>query len=272
PNRAWLNIATTNEARSKIRLWFKRERREENIKEGRESLESEFKRNKINLSEDNYREFLSDDFKRHNCETLDDFYASIGYGGISLSKIIPRLKDKYQKMYEDTEKEETSVIPLVKPKPSAKNNIILDRVDNLAIKFAQCCNPLPGDDIVGYITRGYGISVHTSKCTNYLSAVRRNVPEEMERWYDIQWTNDCNTQLQTSFEVTATDRVGLVHDISEVLMEARVPIIHSSSRRLKNGNALFESTIVISSTEQLKNLFDKLRRIKGVMSVERASI
>jgi len=272
PNRAWLSIVTTTEARSKIRSWFKRERRDENIKEGKESLESEFKRNKINISEDKYEEFLSDDFKRHNCETLDDFYASIGYGGISLTKIIPRLKDKYQKLYADTENEEPSVVPLVKPKSSARNSIILDKVDNLAIKFAQCCNPLPGDDIVGYITRGYGISVHTSKCTNYIAALKRNIPEELDRWYDIQWTEDCNTQLQTSFEVTAIDRVGLVHDISEVLMDARVPIIHSSSRMLKNGNALFESTIVISSTEQLKNLFDKLRRIKGVISVERASI
>lgn len=272
PNRAWLNIVTTTEARSKIRSWFKKERREENIKEGREQLESEFRRNKINLSEDKYNEFLADDFKRHNCETLDDFYASIGYGGISLSKIIPRLKDKYNKLYADTEQEEPSVIPLVKPKSSRKNSIILDKVDDLAVKFAQCCNPLPGDDIVGYITRGYGISVHTSKCTNYLAAVKRNNPEELDRWYDIQWSDECNSQLQTSFEVTATDRVGLVHDISEILLEARVPIVHSSSRMLKNGNALFEGTIVISSTEQLKNLFDRLRRIKGVISVDRASI
>lgn len=272
PNRAWLNIVTTTEARSKIRSWFKKERREENIKEGKEQLESEFRRNKINLSEDKYNEFLADDFKRHNCETLDDFYASIGYGGISLSKIIPRLKDKYNKLYADTEQEEPSVIPLVKPKSSRKNSIILDKVDDLAVKFAQCCNPLPGDDIVGYITRGYGISVHTSKCTNYLAAVKRNNPEELDRWYDIQWSDECNSQLQTSFEVTATDRVGLVHDISEILLEARVPIVHSSSRMLKNGNALFEGTIVISSTEQLKNLFDRLRRIKGVISVDRASI
>lgn len=272
PNRAWLNIATTTEARSKIRSWFKRECREENIIEGRTQLESEFKRSKINLPEDKYNEFLSDDFKKHNCETIDDFYASIGYGGISLTKIIPRLKDKYLKLYAEPENNELSAMPVIKPKHSGKHNIILDKVDDLAVKFAQCCNPLPGDDIVGYITRGYGISVHTSKCTNYLAAVRRNIPEELDRWYDIQWSDECNSQLQTSFEVTATDRVGLVHDISEVLLEARVSIVHSSSRMLKNGNALFESTIVISSTEQLKNLFEKLRRIRGVISVERATI
>ncbi|MCM1506290.1 MAG: bifunctional (p)ppGpp synthetase/guanosine-3',5'-bis(diphosphate) 3'-pyrophosphohydrolase [Ruminococcus flavefaciens] len=271
PNRDWLNIVTTSEARSKIRSWFKKERREENIKEGKAQLQNEFIRNKINLPEEKYNEFLSDDLKKYNCENIDDFYASIGYGGISLSKIILRLKDKYQKMYENTESKQ-SVFPLVKSKTSGRNNIILDKVEDLAVKFAQCCNPLPGDNIVGYITRGYGISVHTTKCTNYTSAVRRNIPEELDRWYDIQWSEDCNSQLQTSFEVIAVDRVGLVHDISGILLEARVPIMHSSSRMLKNGNALFESTIVISSTEQLKNLFDKLRRIKGVISVERASI
>lgn len=269
PNRAWLNIVKTNEARSKIRSWFKKERREENIIEGKAALEREFKRHRINLSESDYEEFLADDFKRHNCETLNDFYASVGYGGVLLSKILPRLKDKYEKLYADNE---PSVVPLIQPKPNNKSSIILDQVDDLLVKFAQCCNPLPGDDIVGFITRGHGISVHTTKCINYKSALNRNNPEEMSRWCDIQWSEHSNSQLQTSFEVTATDRVGLVYDITAVLLEARVPIVHSASRALKNGNAIFESTIVISSTEQLKNLFEKLRKIKGVISVERASL
>lgn len=272
PNRSWLNIVTTSEARSKIRSWFKKECREENIKEGKTQLQNEFNRNKIYLPEDKFDEFMADDLKRHNCATIDDFYASIGYGGVSLNKVIPRLKDKYQKNYVDKGNGEPSVVPLVRPKNNIKNRIILDKIDDLAVKFAQCCNPLPGDDIVGYITRGYGISVHTTECTNYRAAVKRNIPEEMERWYDIQWSEECNSQLQTSFVVTALDRVGLLHDISEILFEARVPIIHSASRRLKNGNALFESTIVISSTEQVKNLFDKLRKVKGVITVERSTI
>ena len=270
PNRAWLNIVQTNEARSKIRSWFKKERRDENIIEGKTQLEREFKRHRINLKEDQYTEFLQDDFKRHNCENLDDFYASIGYGGILLSKMMPRLKDKYEKQYENGE--EPPAVPLIKPKPNGRSSIILDQIDDMLIKFAQCCNPLPGDDIIGFITRGYGISVHTTSCTNYKAALARNNPEELERWVEIQWTDNSDTQLQTSFEVTATDRVGLVYDISAVLLESRVPIVHSASRVLKNGNALFEGTIVISSTEQLKNLFEKLRKIKGVISVERAAI
>ncbi len=270
PNRAWLNIVQTNEARSKIRSWFKKERRDENIIEGKAALEKEFKRHRINLPASEYEEFLSDDFKRHNCETLDDFYASIGYGGILLSKIIPRLKDKYEKLH--ASEPEPAVVPLIKPKATGRSCIVLDEIDDMLVKFAQCCNPLPGDDIIGFITRGHGISVHTTDCTNYKAVVQRNDPEELSRWVEIQWTENGNTQLQTSFEVTATDRVGLVYDISAVLLEARVPIVHSASRVLKNGNALFEGTVIITSTEQLNSLFEKLRRIKGVISVDRANI
>ncbi|HOC34695.1 MAG TPA: bifunctional (p)ppGpp synthetase/guanosine-3',5'-bis(diphosphate) 3'-pyrophosphohydrolase [Ruminococcus flavefaciens] len=271
PNRAWLNIVQTSEARSKIRSWFKKERREENIVEGRAQLEREFKRHRINLKESEYAEFLADDFKKHNCETLEDFYASIGYGGTTLSKIIPRLKDKYEKLYADKEHDD-SAPKLIKPKNSARGTIILDDVNNLDLKFAQCCNPLPGDDIVGFITRGYGLSVHTTSCINYRMAMERNDPETVARWVDIQWTENSDTQMQTSFEVVATDRVGLVYDITAVLLDSRVPIVHSASRVLKNGNAMFEATIIISNTEQLNHLFEKLRKLKGVISVERSAI
>lgn len=271
PNRAWLEIAKTNEAKSKIRSWFKKECREENIVHGKNELEREFKRYRINVPEADYIDFLSDDFKRHNCSSLDDFFASIGYGGILLSKIIPRLKEKYQKIYTDTEENDESS-SLIQPKNvSGKNSIILDKIDDCVVKFAQCCNPIPGDEIIGFITRGHGISVHTTSCSNYKAVLSRNNPEELERWCEIQWSENSNTQLQTSIEVIAVDRVGLVYDITAILTEARIPIIHSASRNLKNGNALFEATIVIVNTEQLRTLFEKIRRIKGVISVERAS-
>ena len=184
--------------------------------------------------------------------------------------MIPRFKDKYNKLYGDKEDQDDPRI--IKLKPNGRSSIVLDQITDMAVKFAQCCNPLPGDEIVGFVTRGYGLSVHTTRCSNYLAAKQRNIPEEMDRWYDIVWSENSLSQLQTSFEVVATDRVGLVYDISAALMEARIPIVHSASRVLKNGNALFESTIMISSTEQLRNLFDRLRKIKGVISVERSSI
>ncbi len=272
PNRAWLNIVRTNEAKSKIRSWFKRERREENIAEGKAELEKQFKRHRINIPEGEMSDFLQDDFHKHNCETLDDFYASVGYKGISIEKLLPRWKDKYNKLYGDKTAESQEKSLLIKPKSSGRSSIILDQINDISIKFAQCCNPLPGDEIVGFITRGFGLSVHTVKCTNYRAALQRNDPEEMQRWCDIQWSESSGSQFQTSFEVVAHDRVGLVHDITEVLLESRVPIVHSASRVLKNGNALFESTVVISSMDQLKSLFDKIKKIKDVLSVERSTI
>lgn len=270
PNRSWLDIVRTNEAKAKIRSWFKKECREENIVHGKSLLEREFKHYRINVPEEDYESFLEDDFKRHNCASLEDFYASIGYGGILLSKIIPRLRDKYQKLY-SPEEEKTNVLPVQPSKSSGKNSIILDKIDDCVVKFAQCCNPIPGDEIVGFITRGHGISVHTVNCSNYKAVLARNNPEELERWCDIQWSENSAAQLQTSIEVTATDRVGLVYDITAVLAEARVPMVHSSSRKLKNGNALFEANIVIAGAEQLRILFEKLRKIKGVITVDRAS-
>ncbi len=269
PNRAWLSIAKTNEAKSKIRSWFKKECREENIQTGRAELEREFRHFRIRVPEEELEAFLADDLKRHNCNTLEDFYASIGYGGTTLSKILPRLKDKYVKLYQREEEPENT--PVIKP-VRKQSSIILDKIDDCTVKFAQCCNPLPGDEIVGFITRGHGISVHTTSCTNYLAALRRNNEEELARWMDVQWTDNEQTSMQTSIEVIALDRVGLVYDITAILTEARIPILHSSSRNLKNKNALFEATITIAGTDQLKNLFDKLRRVRGVISVERAKV
>ena len=269
PNRSWLNIAKTNEAKSKIRLWFKKTCRDENIASGKAELEREFSHHKIRIPENELEEFLADDLKRHNCNTLDDFYASIGYGGVLLSKIIQRLRDKYVKLYKSSDDEQETA--LIKPIPKRTSGIILDKIDDLTVKFAQCCNPLPGDEIVGFVTRGHGISVHTVNCTNYQAALRRNDPEELARWMDVQWTDSAQTTLQTGIEVVALDRVGLVLDICSVLAEARIPIIHSSSRVLRNGNALFEAKITIAGTEQFKNMVEKLKRIKGVISVERGN-
>ncbi|WP_276795678.1 RelA/SpoT family protein [Ruminococcus champanellensis] len=272
PSRSWLEIAKTNEAKSKIRAWFKKECRGENIETGKNALEREFRRYQIHVPEDKLEEFLADDLKRHNCSTLDDFYASIGYGGILLSKIMSRLRDKYVKQYKT---EETAPAPEA-PNPGVRarntGSIILDDIDSCVVKYAQCCNPLPGDEIVGFITRGHGISIHNKNCVNYRAAMKRNDPAEAERWVNVQWAATPQTAMQTGIEVIATDRVGLVYDITGALMESKIPIIHSASRNLKNGNALFEAAITIAGTEQLRNLMDKIRHVKGVISVERAAV
>ena len=272
PNRAWLGIVKTNEAKSKIRSWFKKECREENITTGRASLEQEFKRCHINLPESEWAEFLADDLKRHNCDTVEDFYASIGYGGITLSKIMPRLKEVYVKTHgADEEKESAVTVPTKELSPQKKSCIILDKINDCAFKFSQCCNPLPGEEIVGFVTRGHGISVHSVNCVNYQAALKRNDPEEMARWLPVRWSENTSTALiPTSIEVVASDRVGLVFDITKILSESHILIVHSSSRNLRNGNAIFEASVQVAGADQLKSIMDKLRKIQGVISVERA--
>ena len=270
PNRAWLGIVKTNEAKSKIRSWFKKECREENVATGKASLEQEFKRCHINLPESEWEAFLADDLKRHNCATLEDFFASIGYGGITLSKIMPRLKEVYVKTHGPEEVNENPVEPITPQDAVAgKSCIVLDKID-CVFKSAQCCNPLPGDEIVGFITRGHGISVHNINCVNYQAALKRNDPEEMARWLPVQWTNNTTALIPTSIEVIAVDRVGLVFDITKILSESHIQIVHSASRNLRNGNAIFEASVQVAGTDQLKTIMDKLRKIRGVISVERA--
>ncbi len=271
PNRAWLNIVKTNEAKSKIRSWFKKECREENITTGKASLEQEFKHYHIQLPESEWADFLADDLKRHNCATLEDFYASIGYGGVTLFKIMPRLKDAYDKKYGAEEDMFQPVTPVITKKiGSNRDCIILDKIDDCVFKFAQCCNPLPGEEIVGFITRGHGISVHSVNCVNYQSALKRGVEEEMARWLPVQWTNSGSTLIPVSIEVIAVDRVGLVFDITKVISESHIQICHSASRKLQNGNAIFEASVQVAGADQLSSIMERLRRIKGVISVDRA--
>lgn len=281
PSRAWLGLVKTGEAKSKIRSWFKKERREENIVEGRESLEREFRRNGIRLTDAERKDFLADDLKRYSCNTMEDFFASIGYGGISLNRVLPRLKAKYDKMCESrTTAEPVAVaaapteqnsIPITLKTDEKEDIILIDDLNGCLFKPAQCCNPLPGDPVIGFITRGHGISIHTKNCVNYRSALKRNNREELQRWKQVRWSDSAaNVMIKTTIEVIATDRVGLVFDISKVLAESRILIAHSNSRMLRNGNAIFEATVQVGGTDQLQNLMDKIRKINGVLSVDRA--
>lgn len=268
PNRAWLEIAKTNEAKSKIRSWFKHECRDENIVTGKTMLEKAFRRNHITIPEEDMEKFFSEDMKRHSCTTMEDFYASIGYGGIILSKLMPRIKEQYLINYQFAS--EQKELPIVVPAMSG-NFISLDDIQDCEIKMAQCCNPLRGDDIIGFVTRGHGLSVHTKNCVNFRAVLTRNIPEELERWLEVKWTNSAEEVQTTSLEVIATDRVGLVFDITAVLSEARIPIIHSSSRVLKNGNAYFEAAIKILNKSQFNAICDRIKKIKGVISVDRVN-
>jgi GTP pyrophosphokinase len=268
PNRAWLNFAITSEAKNKIKAWFKKEKREENIVQGKTMLEREFSRNMIRIPAEKLVDFLGDDLKRYSCATLDDYFASIGYGGIILSKIMPRLKTRYDKLYAPSEK------PVEVPQTSKKSNsnkshgiVFKNGLDDCEIKISQCCSPMPYDKIVGFITRGKGVSIHKVTCPNYKSALKKGV--DMGRWIEANWVESKSEYFQANIEIIATDRIGLVYDITSIMMQSRIMIKHSSSGMLKNKNAIFRASIFIASLEQLNTLFDKLKKVNGVISVNR---
>ena len=270
PNRAWLDIVKTNEAKSKIRSWFKHERREENIAEGKQALEREFKRNNIRVPEEELETFLEDDMKRHSCDSLDDFYAAVGYGGVILSRMIQRLKDRYIKQY--VEGEATAEVQPLLPVPRNTGDIEVGGIDSCQIKFSQCCTPLPGDEIIGFITRGHGLSIHKADCINYLSAVRHN--EELERWIPVRWVDGAKNITTASYRATldmvASDRNGLLADITIAFSEMHIPIHEISAREMKNGNANIIVTIGIAGVQQLNNIIARIKKVDGMLTVERS--
>lgn len=264
PSRSWLNICKTSEARTKIRSWFKKERREENIFEGKNELEREFRRNLIRVPEEDLEKFLTLDMKRHNCDTLDDFFAAIGYGGVALSKIIPRLRDEYNKKYVKDKPEFQHAAKPVK----TESGVIVDDIGNCAVKFSQCCNPLPGDSIIGFITRGHGVSIHKTDCPNYLNSIKS--PDEAARWISVHWAEQTKTNyFKVTIDIVAHDRIGLLADIAAVLAEIHIPMHEASARELKNGNANVMVTISIAGVDQLNGVMSRLKKINSVISVDR---
>ena len=266
PNRAWLDIALTNEARSKIRSWFKKERREENIETGKAKLAHEFTRNSINVPEEDLADFLADDMKRHNCATLDDYYAAVGYGGIILDKILPRLKDLYTKRYGPAKPTSLPFIP-----KRSNTGIVVGGESNIEVKMAKCCDPLPGEDIIGFITKGHGVSVHRRDCRYYIEAMQKG--EDTDRWVDVVWaesvTRNDDPIFKATIDIVAYGSLTLIADIATVTADMRVPVTNISTRVLKNGNTNILLTCSIAGAEQLRNLIVKLRKLTDVISADR---
>lgn len=267
PNKDWLNIAITSEARSKIRSWFKKERREENVIEGRMEMENQLKKNYIHFDETQYQEFLTMLCKRYRHETVEDLFAAIGYGGVILPKIMPNIKEHYAKMVKSQEQEE---VKLVNPSQNRKlpGDITVEGLDNCLVKLSQCCNPLPGDEIIGFVTRGHGVSVHKRDCINAVNAMKDE--SQRGRWVNVHWNSNENKTYYCTLDIVARDRDALVADITIALSNMRIPINEINARRLKNGNAILVVTISLQGIEHLKNVMQKLSKINSVISVERS--
>ena len=268
PSRDWLNIVKTSQARSKIRQWFKKERREENIAEGKAQIEREFKRNFIRLNEAEYIEFIEKAAERQHCKDIDDFYAAIGYGGISLVRLMPRFKEDYSKL----NKPDEAAIKIVQPKKRTKSSegVVVEGIDNCLIKFSRCCNPLPGDDIIGFITRGYGVSIHTRSCTNVPKDI--SLAGEPERWVTAYWGSDIKEDFKCTLSLFCLNRIGMLADISSMLASMRIMINDLSTRNTKDGRAIIMVTVSVNGVEHLNSLVAKLSKVEGVLTIERSGI
>ena len=271
PSRDWIKIVKTSGARNKIRAWFKKERREENIREGREELEREFKRNSITLTEEQQAEFVLDIAKRQRFTNIDDFLAAIGYGGVSLSRIIPRIKEDYLRIYRTSEEEKLDKT-LIRPKKErkAQSGVIVEGLDGCLVKFARCCNPLPGDEIVGFITRGFGVSIHKRDCVNVVNSI--NDEEQKERWVRAEWAENVRDSVfKSTLEIFAADRRDLLADVSIAIANMRIPLHSLSAREAKDHHVVIQITLGITHLEQLNNIISTFQRISGVISVERTN-
>ena len=267
PSRDWLSIAKTSSARNKIRSWFKHEKRDENIAEGKAEIEREFRRNFIRLDEESYDRFIRNLAVRQRFDSVDDFYAAIGFGGVSVIRLMPYIKEEYNKNYRPQEPAEPVQELKASPRSGGRDGVTVEGVDNVLIKFSRCCNPLPGDDIIGFITRGHGVSVHKRDCPNVPADPAACA--EPERWVRVSWNQNVKKEFQATLQITALSRIGLMADISMQLANMRVNINEISSREAKDGRSTIYMTITVSNVEHLKNVIARIEKVDGVLSVER---
>lgn len=268
PSRDWLKIVKSSQARNKIRQWFKREERELNINRGKEMLEKELKRQGYKLTEILKEDWLKNIANRLNLNTSEDLYAALGYGSVTLSQVIPRLKEFYKDYYNiDDEKFENEKFNETPPAPRRKKRITqgvsIRGVDNVKIRFAKCCNPVPGDEIIGYITRGRGLSIHRKDCPNILDLTGQ------ERFIDVEWDTDEKTEYPVEIQIKATDRPGLLTEITQGITDSNISLLSLNARTSKEKLVLINMTLEIKDTEQLRELMKRIRKLKGVIDVYR---
>ena len=280
PSRDWMKIAKSNEARSKIRQWFKKEKRDENIANGRSAFDAELRHCGIAMKDVLDPEFLPVLLKKVAYPTLDDLYAAIGYGGFTAQKAVSRIQGELQRRQQQRQQEqmlaETVAEPKEDPKPAdtskqpkavkSEQGIIVEGLDNCLVKFSKCCTPVPGDDIVGFITRGYGVSVHRADCPNASEEKRKEQPG---RWIHVSWGTDTNDSYPTTIEAVCKDRLNLLLDISSALSTTKTFVLGLNTRSTEDGFAIIRIEIQIKDGTQLSTLMNKLHQISGVLQVNR---
>ena len=278
PSRDWIKLAKSSEARSKIRQWFKRERREENVAQGRAAFESELKHAGLTMSQVTESGVLPGILKQSGFQVLDDMYAAIGYGGYTAIKAVNRIRSEIRQQSgaaaiekavqaAAAAKETQAGKPVLPKKVKSEKGIVVEGLSNCLVKFSKCCTPVPGDEIAGFITRGYGVSVHRRDCPN--ADPERRSPAEQGRWIKVSWSDDLRETYSTALEVVCKDRNNLLVDVSTALSTCKVSVTGLNSHATADGFAIFHITISVTDSVQLEQVMRKIHQISGVMKVNR---
>ena len=269
PNRNWLKIVKTSEARSKIRQWFKKERREENLAQGKAEIEREFERIGVKLGETQLKAFLLSIAKSQRCETIEKLYETIGFGGIILSRILPRIRDEYSKLKQKNTSLNEAIIKKEAhiEKKTSVNGVIVDGIENCLVKFSKCCNPIPGDNIIGFITRGYGVSLHKINCANVPKDIAACA--EPDRWIKAHWAGNNKEEFNSDIKIMAIDKPSIIADLTMQLSYMHVEIQSFKLSKAKGGKSQIYMSILVKNMEHLKSVMSKISKIGGVLSVNR---
>lgn len=277
PSRDWLSIVQTPTARNRIRQWFKKERREENIQRGTEILEKEFKKYHIPLKDSNIEKYMQQMTKKFNQPTVEDLIATIGYGGIMPAHVVPKIRDLYEKEVKKVQKEQKEEINDIekhsisdaeykqKRKKNNSQGIVVKRLDNILIRFAKCCNPLPGDEIIGYVTKGRGVAIHRADCPN------ANVNGDFfkNRLVDVAWSNSEASKFEAEIQIKAVDRRGIINDITHIIAMDKVSLNGISAKKGKDNVVSVNLLVEVNNIDALNTLMKKIKSIPGVENIYR---
>ena len=269
PSRDWLNICKSNQARTKIKQWFKKEKREENVAHGKSSFEAEMKRLLLPLSALSDPELAPQLLKKLSFDNWDDMYAAIGYGGLTAAKAVGRIRDDINKAVKAQNEEKQMLKPLAeagKVNRHAANGVIVEDIGSCMIKFAKCCTPVPGDDIVGFITKGFGVSVHRTDCPN---AQGRNDPRQSGRWVRVSWANQEEQPFDTTLELECETRDGLLLDLATVMTSTRVRVKEMNGKDLPGGHSIFTVRFEVKNVQELETIRNRLVNVRSVLGSRR---
>ena len=267
PSRDWLKICNSNQARTKIRQWFKKEKREENVAHGKASFEGELRRAGFQPSLLTDSELQPVLLKKLAFDDFEDMYAAIGYGGMTAAKALGRIRDD---LFRATKQQPVVKEPIkiaeapTKTEHHKSTGVIVQDIEHCMVKLSRCCTPVPGDDIIGFVTRGYGVSIHRKDCKN-----AADTTSQPDRWVPVTWASGNSSGFSTTFEIDATDRNGVWLDIATVLNNAKVKVTELNGREMPEGKARILTTFEVRDVQELEHIRNKIRQIQGVIEVRR---